>query len=234
MPRRWKFSRWMTTMRLLLIEDDRKISADIGAALAAAGYTVETAFDGEQAWFLGDTEDYDLVILDIGLPGMDGLSVLKRWRANDRHMPVLMLTARGSWAERVEGIDAGADDYLPKPFQFEELLARVRALIRRSVGLGTAVIAIGPMSIDPRAMRVSINGIPQSLTPLEYRLVSYLGHHQGRVVPPTELQNHLYGDDFSRDANALEVLVTRLRKKLGTQIIGTRRGFGYYMGECET
>jgi len=217
-------------MRLLIVEDDRRIAADMAAALSTAGYGVEICGNGEEAWFLGDTEDFDLVVLDIGLPGMDGLSIIKRWRANDRHMPVIMLTARGSWAERVEGIDAGADDYLPKPFQFEELIARVRALIRRSVGIGSAVIDVGGMKIDPRAMRVSVSGIPQSLTPLEYRLVSYLGHHRGRVVPSAELQNHLYGDDFSRDANALEVLITRLRKKLGPDCIGTRRGFGYYIG----
>jgi DNA-binding response OmpR family regulator len=220
-------------MRLLLVEDDRRIAADIVAALTTAGYSVETAGSGEMAWFLGDTEDYDLVILDIGLPELDGLTILKRWRANGRHVPVIMLTARGSWAERVEGIDSGADDYLPKPFQFEELIARVRALIRRSVGLGTAAISIGAVKIDPRAMRVSISGVPQSLTPLEYRLVSYLGHHHGRVVPPGELQSHLYGDDFSRDANALEVLITRLRKKLGADMIGTKRGFGYYIGAEE-
>lgn len=196
-------------MRLLIVEDDRRIAADMAAALSTAGYGIEICGNGEEAWFLGDTEDYDLVVLDIGLPGMDGLSIIKRWRANDRHMPVIMLTARGSWAERVEGIDAGADDYLPKPFQFEELIARVRALIRRSVGIGSAVIDAGSMKIDPRAMRVSVGGIPQSLTPLEYRLVSYLGHHRGRVVPAAELQNHLYGDDFSRDANAMEVLIDR-------------------------
>ena len=176
---------------------------------------------------------YDLVVLDIGLPGLDGLTILKRWRNNGRHMPVIMLTARGSWAERVEGIDSGADDYLPKPFQFEELIARVRALIRRSAGIGSAVINVGAMTIDPRAMRVSINGVPQPLTPLEYRLMSYLGHHRGRIVPSTELQNQLYGDDFSRDGNALEVLITRLRKKLGPDAIGTRRGFGYYIGIAE-
>ena len=220
-------------MRLLIVEDDRRIAADMASALSAAGYGVEICGNGEEAWFLGDTEDFDLVVLDIGLPGMDGLSIIKRWRANDRHMPVIMLTARGSWAERVEGIDAGADDYLPKPFQFEELIARVRALIRRSVGIGSAVIDVGGMKIDPRAMRVSVSGIPQSLTPLEYRLVSYLGHHRSRVVPSAELQNHLYGDDFSRDANALEVLITRLRKKLGPDCIGTRRGFGYYIGSEE-
>ncbi|MDH6267025.1 two-component system OmpR family response regulator [Rhizobium sp. SG_E_25_P2] len=218
-------------MRLLLVEDDRKIGADIASALTQAGYTVEICADGEEAWFLGDTEDYDLIILDIGLPKLDGLTIIKRWRQNDRHMPVMMLTARASWAERVEGIDAGADDYLPKPFQFEELIARVRALIRRSVGIGSAVLSIGPLSIDPRSMRVSLNGAPLALTPLEYRLISYLGHHRGRVVPPTELQSHLYGDDFSRDANALEVLITRLRRKLGADLIGNRRGFGYYIGE---
>ncbi|MFM2280300.1 MAG: hypothetical protein RLZZ444_2531 [Pseudomonadota bacterium] len=218
-------------MRLLLAEDDRKIAGDIANALTQAGYAPDMVHDGEEAWFLGDTEDYDLIILDIGLPQLDGLTIIKRWRQNDRHMPVLMLTARASWAERVEGIDAGADDYLPKPFQFEELVARVRALIRRSVGIGSAAIAVGPLSIDPRSMRVSLNGIPQSLTPLEYRLVSYLGHHQGRIVPPTELQSHVYGDDFSRDANALEVLITRLRKKLGAETVGNRRGFGYYIGQ---
>lgn len=220
-------------MRLLIVEDDRRIADDIAGALGAAGYTTEIATNGEEAWFRGDTEDYDLVVLDIGLPELDGLTILKRWRANRRHMPVIMLTARGSWAERVEGIDSGADDYLPKPFQFEELIARVRALIRRSAGIGSAVMNIGRMSIDPRAMRVSINGVPQTLTPLEYRLVSYLGHHQGRIVPSVELQNQLYGDDFSRDANALEVLITRLRKKLGPDAVGTRRGFGYYIGSTE-
>jgi two-component system OmpR family response regulator len=218
-------------MRLLLVEDDDRIAADISTVLTSAGYSVDAVSDGNDAWFLGDTEDYDLVVLDLGLPGMDGMSLLKKWRANGRHMPVLVLTARGSWAERVEGIDAGADDYLPKPFQFEELLARVRALIRRSVGHGATTIVVGPLSIDTRAMRVSVDGVPQALTPLEYRLVSYLGHHRDRIVPPAELQEHLYGDDYSRDANALEALVARLRKKLGAIAIGTRRGFGYYMGE---
>jgi two-component system, OmpR family, response regulator len=220
-------------MRLLIVEDDRRIAEDISGALKAAGYSTEIATNGEDAWFLGDTEDYDLVVLDIGLPGLDGLTILKRWRSNGRHMPVIMLTARGSWVERVEGIDSGADDYLPKPFQFEELIARVRALIRRAAGTGSAIIRVGPMTIDPRAMRVSVDGVPQSLTPLEYRLVSYLGHHQGRVVSSAELQNQLYGDDFSRDANAMEVLIARLRKKLGPDAIGTRRGFGYYIGSSE-
>ncbi|MFD1332221.1 response regulator transcription factor [Methylopila musalis] len=217
-------------MRLLVVEDDPRIGEDVRTVLTAAGYAVDLVAEGREAWFKGDTEDYGLVVLDLGLPNMDGVSVLKQWRAAGRHMPVLMLTARGSWAERVEGIDAGADDYLPKPFQFEELLARVRALIRRSVGHGAATIEIGALTIDTRTMRVAQNGLPLNVTPLEYRLVSYLAHHRGRVVSTTELQDHVYGDDFSRDANALEAMVARLRKKLGADAITTRRGFGYMMG----
>ena len=162
-----------------------------------------------------------------GLPRLDGLAVLKRWRANARHVPVLILTARGSWAERVEGIDAGADDYLAKPFRMEELIARARALIRRSAGHGAAVIEAGPLSLDTRQMRLTVDGVPVALSPLEFRLVAYLLHHKGRVVPPSELIEHLYGDDDARDANALEAVVTRLRKKLGSSAIETRRGFGY-------
>jgi DNA-binding response OmpR family regulator len=214
-------------MRILLVEDEPRIAADVVATLETAGYVVETVGDGEEAWFRGDTEDYDLIVLDLGLPRMDGLAVLKRWRAGGRAMPVLVLTARGAWAERVEGIDAGADDYLPKPFRMEELLARVRALIRRSAGHGGPIIEAGPLSLDVRQMRVSKDGVPVALSPLEYRLVAYLMHHKGRVVPSPELLEHLYGDDDARDANALEAVVTRLRKKLGPATIETRRGFGY-------
>lgn len=214
-------------MRILVVEDDPRIATDVLATLKAAGYVAEMAADGEDAWFRGDTEDYDLVVLDLGLPRMDGLSVLKRWRAAGRHMPVLVLTARGSWPERVEGIDAGADDYLPKPFRMEELLARVRALIRRSVGHGAPVVEAGPLRLDARQMRVTMNGAPISLSPLEYRLLAYLLHHKGRVVPATELLEHLYGDDDAREANALEAVVARLRRKLGPSAIETRRGFGY-------
>lgn len=214
-------------MRILVVEDDPRIATDVVATLKAAGYVAEMAADGEDAWFRGDTEDYDLIVLDLGLPKMDGLSVLKRWRAVGRHMPVLVLTARGSWPERVEGIDAGADDYLPKPFRMEELLARVRALIRRSVGHGAPVVEAGPLRLDARQMRVTMNGVPISLSPLEYRLVAYLLHHKGRVVPATELLEHLYGDDDAREANALEAVVARLRRKLGPLAIETRRGFGY-------
>lgn len=218
-------------MRILVVEDEPKIAASLESALAAAGYQTRLAADGEEAWFLGDTEDFDLAILDLGLPKLDGLTVLKRWRTAGRHMPVLILTARGAWPERVEGIDAGADDYLPKPFRIEELLARVRALIRRATGHATPVLEAGPVAVDTRQMRVLIDGAPLALSPLEYRLVAYLVHHKGRVVPPGELIEHLYGDDDARDANALEAVVARLRKKLGADVIETRRGFGYIVAD---
>ncbi|NJL07936.1 MAG: response regulator transcription factor [Methylacidiphilales bacterium] len=218
-------------MRVLVVEDEPRIADDIAAALTATGAVVDVVGDGEEAWFRGDTEDYALVVLDLGLPGLDGLAVLKRWRRNGRQMPVLVLSARGTWAERVEGIDAGADDYLPKPFRMEELVARARALVRRSAGIGTAVIEAGPLAVDPREMRVAVRGLPVTLSPLEYRLVAYLALHKGRVVPAHELIGHLYGDDDARDANALEALVTRLRRKLGADLIETRRGFGYLVAE---
>jgi len=214
-------------MRVLVVEDETRIAEDLRGVLAGAGYLVTLAGDGETAWFKGSTEDYDLVVLDLGLPNLDGLSVLKRWRAEDRRMPVLVLTARGAWSERVEGIDAGADDYLAKPFAMEELMARVRALIRRAAGHAAPVLTAGPLAVDTRQMRVSVDGRAMTLSALEYRLVAYLVHHAGRVVPPGELLEHLYGDDDARDVNALEAVVTRLRRKLGAGAIETRRGFGY-------
>lgn len=214
-------------MRVLLVEDDRRIASDVARALNSAGYVVEIVRDGEEAWFRGDTEDYGAVILDLGLPGMDGLAVLKRWRANGRHMPVLILTARGSWAERVDGIDAGADDYLPKPFRIEELLARLRSIVRRSAGHASSVVSAGEISLDERQMKVSVRGVPITLSPLEYRLVAYLLHHRGRVVSQHELDENVYGQGEEHDSNALEVLVGRVRKKLGPDLIETRRGFGY-------
>ena len=214
-------------MRILLAEDDPRIAAEVKSTLEASGYLVDTQKDGEEAWFMGDTEDYAAVILDLGLPSMDGLTVLKRWRANGRTMPVLVLTARGSWTDRVEGIDSGADDYLPKPFRMVELLARLRALLRRSAGTATPVIDIGAVSLDPRQMRVTRQGVPVNLTPQEYRLVSYLFHHAGRVVPQQELSEHLQAEHYERESNAVEVLVGRVRRKLGAGLIETRRGFGY-------
>jgi len=218
-------------MRLLLVEDDRRIAADIEGALKAAGYVVETARDGEEAWFKGDTEDYGAVVLDLGLPGMDGLAVLKRWRANNRHMPVLILTARASWAERVDGIDAGADDYLPKPFRIEELLARLRSIVRRSAGHASSVVSSGDITLDERQMKISLRGVPIALSPLEYRLVAFLLRHRGRVVSQHELAENVYGHDEDHDSNALEVLIGRVRKKLGPDLIETRRGFGYMVPE---
>lgn len=214
-------------MRVLLVEDDRRIVADVSQALQASGYVVETVGDGEEAWFRGDTEDYGAIILDLGLPKMDGLSVLKRWRANGRHMPVLILTARGSWAERVDGIDAGADDYLPKPFQMEELLSRLRAIVRRASGQASSVVAVGDVTLDERQMKVNVRGVPIALSPLEYRVVAYLVRRRGRIVSPQELDENVYGQGEEHGSNALEVLVGRVRRKLGVGLIETRRGFGY-------
>ena len=219
-------------MRILLVEDDRRIAADVARALEASGYVVEIVGDGEEAWFRGDTEDYGAVILDLGLPRMDGLAVLKRWRANGRQMPVLILTARGSWAERVDGIDAGADDYLPKPFRMEELVARLRSIVRRSAGHGSSLIVAGDVTLDERQMKVSVRGVPAGLSPLEYRLVAYLLRHRGRVISQNELDENVYGHGEEHDSNALEVLMGRVRRKLGPDIIETRRGFGYVVPEA--
>ena len=216
-------------MRLLLVEDDDRIARDVTAALTGSGYLVERATDGEQAWFKGDTEDYAAVVLDLGLPRLDGLSVLKRWRANERTMPILILTARDTWLERVEGIDAGADDYLPKPFKMEELLARLRAIIRRSSGNSAPMIEIGSLTLDPRQMRITRAGVPMNLTPQEYRLLSYLMYHAGRVVTHVELIEQLYSHDSDKETNAIEVLIGRVRKKIGLELIETRRGFGYIL-----
>jgi DNA-binding response OmpR family regulator len=220
-------------MRVLVVEDQPSIARDLRTALEAAGFAVHHVADGETAWFEGDVADYALVVLDLGLPGLDGLEVLKRWRRAGRRMPVLILTARGAWAERVEGIDAGADDYLAKPFRMEELVARARALVRRAAGHADAILEVGALRLDTRRMQLSRNGVPLDLSPLEYRLAAYLLHHAGRVVPPGELMEHLYGDDDTKDVNALEALVARLRRKVGAQAITTRRGFGYVVEVVE-
>jgi two-component system OmpR family response regulator len=220
-------------MRILLAEDDPDLSRQLKQALSDADYAVDHAADGEEAHFLGDTEPYDAVILDLGLPKVDGVSVLERWRRDGKQIPVLILTARGSWSEKVAGFDAGADDYLTKPFHTEELLARLRALLRRSAGHAAATLSCGGLRLDPRAARASVNGEPLRLTSLEYRLMHYLMMHQGRVISRTELVEHLYDQDFDRDSNTIEVFVGRLRKKVGAERIETVRGLGYRLVALE-
>ncbi|MBN9436265.1 response regulator transcription factor [Bosea sp. (in: a-proteobacteria)] len=214
-------------MRLLVVEDDKDLNRQIVNALENAGYAVDKAFDGEEGLYLGETEPYDAVILDLGLPKIDGVSVLQGWRRAEKTMPVLILTARDRWSDKVAGFDAGADDYVVKPFHIEELLARVRALLRRAAGHATSELTCGPVRLDTRASRVVVDGNPVKLTSHEYRLLAYLMHHQGRVVSRTELVEHLYDQDFDRDSNTIEVFVGRLRKKLGVEIIETVRGLGY-------
>jgi two-component system, OmpR family, response regulator len=214
-------------MRLLVVEDDQDLNRQLVSVLSQAGYAVDSAFDGEEGHFLGDTEPYDAVILDLGLPKLDGLSVLESWRRDDRRMPVLILTARDRWSDKVAGIDAGADDYVAKPFHVEEILARVRALLRRSAGHAKSELECGPLRLDTKLARVTYNGTPVKLTSLEYRLLAYLMHHQDRVVPRLELVEHLYEQDFDRDSNTVEVFIGRLRKKLAPDSIVTVRGLGY-------
>lgn len=217
-------------MRILVVEDERRIVADLREALSGAGYVVETSRDGEDGWFRGDSEDFDAVVLDLGLPVVDGLTVLKRWRKAGRRMPVIILTARDGWRERVEGIDAGADDYLPKPFHMEELIARLRALTRRASGQhASAVLAAGPVEIDTRLRQVSVSGRAVSLTPLEYRLLAYLAHHAGRVVSQAEISEHIYDQEIEHDSNTVEAIIARLRRKLGVMVVETRRGHGYFV-----
>lgn len=220
-------------MRILLIEDDPRIARDVTTHLERDGYVVVHETDGESGWFTGDEEEFAAVVLDLGLPGMDGLAVLKRWRNAGRRMPVLVLTARGTWQERVEGIDAGADDYLPKPFQMAELLARLRAIIRRTAGQASPVLDFGDIAIDTRNKTVNLAGLPVDLTPLEYRCLSHLAMNAERHVSQAELTEQLYAQDFERDSNSVEVLIGRLRRKLGRDAISTRRGFGYKMGGPE-
>ena len=219
-------------MRILVVEDDPQLNRQLHEALIGAGYVVDRASDGEEGHFLGDTEPYDAIVLDVGLPKMDGISVLERWRRDGRTMPVLILTARDRWSDKVAGIDTGADDYVTKPFHIEEVLARVRALIRRAAGHASSEILCGPLRLDIKASKATVNGAALKLTSHEYRLLSYLMHHGGEIVSRTELIEHLYDQDFDRDSNTIEVFVGRLRRKIGLDLIETVRGLGYRMRDA--
>lgn len=214
-------------MRILVVEDDVDLSRQLVEALKDTGYAVDSTNDGEEGHFLGDTEPYDAVILDLGLPTIDGISVLQKWRADGKKFPVLILTARDQWSEKVAGFDAGADDYLTKPFHTEELLARLRALLRRSAGHTTDMIEIGDLMVDNRSARAFVSGMPVKLTSHEFRLLAYMATHREKVISRTELVEHIYDQDFDRDSNTIEVFVGRLRKKIGTERIETVRGLGY-------
>ena len=220
-------------MRILVVEDDRELNRQLVAALNSAGYVVDHAYDGEEGYFLGDTESYDAVVLDIGLPKMDGISIVERWRENSRSMPVLILTARDRWSDKVAGIDAGADDYVTKPFHMEEVLARLRALIRRASGHASSELVCGPVVLDTKTSRVIVDDKQIKLTSLEFALLSYLMHHQGEIISRTDLTEHLYDQDFDRDSNTIEVFIGRLRKKLGVDVIETIRGMGYRLKSPE-
>jgi two-component system OmpR family response regulator len=217
-------------MRVMVVEDNATLAEQLRVALVEAGLAVDVAPDGEEGLFLGETESYDAVVLDLGLPKLDGLSVLRRWRAGQRLMPVLILTARGSWSEKVEGLNAGADDYLAKPFAMAELVARLNALIRRTHGHAQPEIACGGLRIDTAGQTVTLEGTPLRLTAMEFRLLECLAHHMGQPVSKTHLTEHLYAQDFDRDSNTLEVIVGRLRRKLGDGFIETVRGQGYRLG----
>ena len=214
-------------MRVLVVEDEARLRDELARSLEGAGYAVDSAADGERADFLGQTERYDAVVLDLGLPGVDGLTVLRRWREAGLAMPVLVLTARASWHEKVTGIDSGADDYVSKPFRMEEVLARLRGLIRRATGQVQPEIRCGSVALDPRLARVTRDGVPVKLTSHEFRVLSYLMHHRGRVVSQAELTEHIYAQDADRDSNTVEVFIARLRRKLGGSFIETVRGLGY-------
>lgn len=214
-------------MRMLVAEDEQRVAREIAVGLGSLGFLAEVVHDGEEAWERGGTETYSAIVLDLGLPGLDGLTLLQRWREEGVTTPVMILTARGSWPERVLGIDSGADDYLAKPFQMEELLARVRALVRRGTGTAGTTFSHGPVSLDMRHMRVSVEGRPVNLTPLEFRLVSQLFHHQGQALSQLQLADAIYGINNDHDTNAVEALIARIRCKLGVACIQTKRCFGY-------
>lgn len=216
-------------MKVLVVEDDVQVARQLETALKNAGYVVEMAHDGEEGLYKGENESFDAVILDLGLPKVDGLTILQQWRAEQRNMPVIILTARDTWREKVSGLRAGADDYIAKPFETEEVLARIEALIRRTSGHASAILSCGPVQLDTTNNRVTCNNEPVEMTALELGMLSYLMHHQGDVISKTTLTEHIYEQDFDRDSNVIEVLVNRLRKKLGNTLIKTHRGLGYQL-----
>ncbi len=216
-------------MKVLIVEDNQKVADGIAQSLRANGYLCELSQDGEDAWFRGSTESYAAIILDLGLPLIDGLTILKRWRGEGIKTPILILSARGTWTERVEGIDAGADDYLPKPFEMAELMSRLRAITRRNSGQVTTVIDAGPLHFDKKAGLAMLNGVKLNLTPLEFRLVHHLACNLDRVVSQAELAEVLYAHDHDKDANAVEAAVSRVRRKLGGKVLQNKRGFGYFL-----
>lgn len=219
-------------MRVLVVEDEPTLAGQLREALEAAGYAVDHADNGVDAQYLGEVETYDAVVLDLGLPRMDGLTVLRHWRKTGRDIPVLILTARDSWHEKVAGIDAGGDDYLTKPFHMQELLARIRALIRRASGRTSALLECGPLALDTARGELTVSGQPVTLTSHEFRLLAYLMHHPGRIVSRGELIEHLYAQDHERDSNTVEVFIARLRKKLPPGLIETVRGLGYRLADA--
>jgi two-component system, OmpR family, response regulator len=214
-------------MRILVVEDEASLAKHLTSSIADAGYAVDHAADGERADILANTEQYDAMVLDLGLPKIDGLTLLQKWRDAGIATPVLVLTARGSWHEKVQGIDGGADDYVSKPFRIEEVLARLRALMRRASGHLTPELRAGGVTLDPRRSRVTLDGSPVKLTSHEFRVLSYLMHHRGRIVSQAELIEHIYAQNFDRDSNTVEVFIARLRRKLGASFIETVRGLGY-------
>jgi two-component system OmpR family response regulator len=220
-------------MRILVVEDNHEVARQVKSALEQELFIVDVAYDGEEGWFLGDTEPYDAVILDLGLPKLDGLSLLQKWRQAGNQVPVLILTSRDTWREKVAGLRAGADDYLAKPFEFEEMMARVEALVRRASGHAAPLLKCGPVVLDSVSARVTLERVPVNMTALEYRALQYLMQKKGSVISKSELSEHIYGQDLERDSNVIEVLINRLRTKLGPTLIETRRGLGYQMQEAD-
>ncbi|UTW45991.1 response regulator transcription factor [bacterium SCSIO 12696] len=218
-------------MRLLIVEDEPSLRQQLQQLLNDQGYAVDSAADGPEGLYYGTEHPYDLAIIDIGLPGMDGIELIQRLRQENHKYPILILTARGNWQDKVAGLEAGADDYLVKPFHHEELKARVHALLRRASGNASSTLSFGALSIDTIAKQVSLNDKPLELTSFEYNTLEYLSRHPGKVISKTELTEHLYDQDFDRDSNVIEVFVGRLRKKLdptgALKPIATVRGQGY-------